>query len=206
MGCWGLVIYAMTAATCSGRAREHGGHVQRNVSGQFTVRFYLSAILQKYLDNFDLSIKVIYIMGTLGFSIGTSHSAAAAPNRSENSTGRPLCFLLVGTAVMAIFPNVYVAMVMISTMGIISMSISYCPYALLGQYHEMKEVQIFQSFILESFHLCSAVFILKSVGFLKANLLSLSLLQYIQHSPGNSRRGFGIDCAILSCQVSRCGV
>uniref|UniRef100_H3C9N8 Solute carrier family 45 member 4 n=1 Tax=Tetraodon nigroviridis TaxID=99883 RepID=H3C9N8_TETNG len=112
MGCWGLVIYAMTAATCS-------------------------AILQKYLDNFDLSIKVIYIMGTLGFSIGT--------------------------AVMAIFPNVYVAMVMISTMGIISMSISYCPYALLGQYHEMKE--------------------------------------YIQHSPGNSRRGFGIDCAILSCQV-----
>ncbi|XP_038580545.1 solute carrier family 45 member 4 [Micropterus salmoides] len=112
MGCWGLVIYAMTAATCS-------------------------AILQKYLDNFDLSIKVIYILGTLGFSIGT--------------------------AVMAVFPNVYVAMVMISTMGIISMSISYCPYALLGQYHEMKE--------------------------------------YIEHSPGNSRRGFGIDCAILSCQV-----
>ncbi|XP_049889897.1 solute carrier family 45 member 4 [Epinephelus moara] len=112
MGCWGLVIYAMTAATCS-------------------------AILQKYLDNFDLSIKVIYIMGTLAFSIGT--------------------------AVMAMFPNVYVAMVMISSMGIISMSISYCPYALLGQYHEMKE--------------------------------------YIRHSPGNSRRGFGIDCAILSCQV-----
>ncbi|XP_044028675.1 solute carrier family 45 member 4 isoform X2 [Siniperca chuatsi] len=112
MGCWGLVIYAMTAATCS-------------------------AILQKYLDNFDLSIKVIYILGTLGFSIGT--------------------------AFMAIFPNVYVAMVMISSMGIISMSISYCPYALLGQYHEIKE--------------------------------------YIQHSPGNSRRGFGIDCAILSCQV-----
>ncbi|XP_075961557.1 solute carrier family 45 member 4 [Anarhichas minor] len=112
MGCWGLVIYAMTAATCS-------------------------AILQKYLDNFDLSIKVIYITGTLAFSIGT--------------------------AVMAIFPNVYVSMVMISSMGIISMSISYCPYALLGQYHEMKE--------------------------------------YIRHSPGNSRRGFGIDCAILSCQV-----
>lgn len=43
---------------------------------------------------------------------------------------------------MAIFPNVYVAMVMISSMGIISMSISYCPYALLGQYHEMKAVQI----------------------------------------------------------------
>lgn len=48
--------------------------------------------------------------------------------------------LTLGTAVMAIFPNVYVAMVMISTMGIISMSISYCPYALLGQYHEIKEV------------------------------------------------------------------
>ncbi|XP_034017416.1 solute carrier family 45 member 4 [Thalassophryne amazonica] len=112
MGCWGLVIYALTAAICS-------------------------AILQKYLDNFDLSIKVIYIMGTLAFAIGT--------------------------AVMAIFPNVYVAMVMISSMGIISMSISYCPYALLGQYHEIKE--------------------------------------YIHHSPGNSRRGFGIDCAILSCQV-----
>lgn len=44
---------------------------------------------------------------------------------------------------MAIIPNVYVAMVMISTMGIISMSISYCPYALLGQYHEMKAVQIY---------------------------------------------------------------
>ncbi|XP_041932790.1 solute carrier family 45 member 4 [Alosa sapidissima] len=112
MGCWGLVIYAATAAVCS-------------------------ALLQKYLDNFDLSIKVIYILGTLGFSIGT--------------------------AVMAMFPNVYVAMVMISSMGVISMSISYCPYALLGQYHEIKE--------------------------------------YIHHSPGNSKRGFGIDCAILSCQV-----
>ena len=74
----------------------------------------LTALLQKYLDNFDLSIKVIYILGTLGFSIGT--------------------------AVMSIFPNVYVAMVMISSMGVISMSISYCPYALLGQYHEIKEV------------------------------------------------------------------
>ncbi|XP_029308129.1 solute carrier family 45 member 4-like [Cottoperca gobio] len=112
MGCWGLVVYAATAAVCS-------------------------AILQKYLDNFDLSIKIIYIVGTLGFSIGT--------------------------AVMAIFPNVYVAMVMISSMGIISMSISYCPYALLGQYHEIKE--------------------------------------YIHHSPANTKRGFGIDCAILSCQV-----
>lgn len=29
----------------------------------------------------------------------------------------------------------------------------------------------------------------------------LSLLQYVHHSPGNSKRGFGIDCAILSCQV-----
>ncbi|XP_072855502.1 solute carrier family 45 member 4 isoform X2 [Pogona vitticeps] len=112
MGCWGLVIYAATAAVCS-------------------------ALLQKYLDNYDLSIRVIYILGTLGFSIGT--------------------------AFMAMFPNVYVAMIMISTMGIVSMSISYCPYALLGQYHEIK--------------------------------------QYIHHSPGNSKRGFGIDCAILSCQV-----
>lgn len=112
MGCWGLVIYAATGAICS-------------------------ALLQKYLDNYDLSIKVIYVLGTLGFS--------------------------AGTAVMAMFPNVYVAMVTISTMGIVSMSISYCPYALLGHYHEIKE--------------------------------------YVHHSPGNSKRGFGIDCAILSCQV-----
>ncbi|XP_008071353.1 solute carrier family 45 member 4 [Carlito syrichta] len=112
MGCWGLVIYAATGAICS-------------------------ALLQKYLDNYDLSVRVIYVLGTLGFS--------------------------VGTALMAMFPNVYVAMVTISTMGVVSMSISYCPYALLGHYHEIK--------------------------------------QYVHHSPGNSKRGFGIDCAILSCQV-----
>lgn len=47
----------------------------------------------------------------------------------------------VGTAVMAMFANVYVAMIMISTMGVVSMSISYCPYALLGQYHDIKEVR-----------------------------------------------------------------
>lgn len=76
--------------------------------------FIPAALLQKYLDNYDLSIKVIYILGTLGFSLGT--------------------------AVMAMFPNVYVTMIMISTMGIVSMSISYCPYALLGQYHEIKQV------------------------------------------------------------------
>lgn len=74
-----------------------------------------AALLQKYLDNYDLSIRVIYVLGTLGFSIGT--------------------------AVMAMFANVYIAMVMISTMGVVSMSISYCPYALLGQYHDIKEVR-----------------------------------------------------------------
>ncbi|KAM8785715.1 solute carrier family 45 member 4 isoform 2-T2 [Rhynchonycteris naso] len=93
MGCWGLVIYAATGAICS-------------------------ALLQKYLNNYDLSIRVIYVLGTLGFSIGT--------------------------AVMAMFANVYVAMITISTMGIVSMSISYCPYALLGQYHDIKEVYISQ--------------------------------------------------------------
>uniref|UniRef100_A0A8C7A7D7 Solute carrier family 45 member 4 n=1 Tax=Nothoprocta perdicaria TaxID=30464 RepID=A0A8C7A7D7_NOTPE len=107
MGCWGLVIYAATAAV---------------------------SLLQKYLDNYDLSIKVIYILGTLGFSLGT--------------------------AVMAMFPNVYVTMIMISTMGIVSMSISYCPYALLGQYHDIKQVP-----------------------------------------KGQNGFRFGIDCAILSCQV-----
>ncbi|XP_034030805.1 solute carrier family 45 member 4-like [Thalassophryne amazonica] len=112
MGCWGMMVYAATAAVCS-------------------------AILQKSLDHFDLSVKIIYIIGTLSFCIGT--------------------------AIMSIFPNVYVSVVMISSMGIISMSISYCPYALLGQYHEISE--------------------------------------YIHHSPGKTRRGFGIDCAILSCQV-----
>ncbi|XP_063103010.1 solute carrier family 45 member 4 isoform X2 [Cavia porcellus] len=112
MGCWGLVICAATGAICS-------------------------ALLQKYLNNYDLSIRVIYVLGMLGFS--------------------------VGTAVMAMFPNVYVAMVTMSTMGIITMSISYCPYALLGHYHDIKE--------------------------------------YVHHSPRNSKRGFGIDCAILSCQV-----
>ncbi|KAK2095096.1 hypothetical protein P7K49_026512 [Saguinus oedipus] len=74
-----------------------------------------AALLQKYLDNYDLSVRVVYVLGTLGFS--------------------------VGTAVMAMFPDVCVAMVTISTMGIVSMSISYCPYALLGQYHDIKQVR-----------------------------------------------------------------
>lgn len=26
-------------------------------------------------------------------------------------------------------------------------------------------------------------------------------IQYLRHSPGKSKRGFGIDCAILTCQV-----
>lgn len=82
---------------------------------------FFAALLQKYLDNYDLSIRIIYILGTLGFTIGTT--------------------------VMFIFPNVYVSMIMISTMGIVSMSISYCPYALLGQYHEMKEVSGISQFL-----------------------------------------------------------
>lgn len=54
----------------------------------------------------------------------------------------------VGTAVMAMFANVYVAMIMISTMGVMSMSISYCPYALLGQYHDIKEVRLHPRWVL----------------------------------------------------------
>lgn len=90
MGCWGLVVYAATAAVCSGKPTslhsfsffffffktpafssdvlEHWfSNIYLPVS-LFT--FLISAILQKYLDNFDLSIKVIYIVGTLGFSVG----------------------------------------------------------------------------------------------------------------------------------------
>ena len=88
------------------------------------------------------------MVGTLAFSVGESLTSV------EYTGFKFLCIHLfslryvikrfpplnLGTAVMAIFPNVYVSMVMISTMGVISMSISYCPYALLGQYHEIKEV------------------------------------------------------------------
>uniref|UniRef100_A0A8B9QW84 Solute carrier family 45 member 4 n=1 Tax=Anas platyrhynchos TaxID=8839 RepID=A0A8B9QW84_ANAPL len=110
MGCWGLVIYAATAAVCSGK-RLHSQTLERDLHP-----------------------------GHTGFFSG---------HCSDGDV-----------------PNVYVTMIMISTMGIVSMSISYCPYALLGQYHDIKEVR-----------------------------------GYIHHSPGNSKRGFGIDCAILSCQV-----
>ena len=57
-----------------------------------TTRPLSAALLQKYLDSYDLSIRVVYVLGTLGFSLGT--------------------------AVMAMFANVYVAMIMISTMGV----------------------------------------------------------------------------------------
>lgn len=82
-------------------------------------------------------------MGTLAFSIGINAYISIHLGKINKSDTNLKCiyFPSTGTAVMSIFPNVYVSMVMISTMGIISMSISYCPYALLGQYHEMKEVQ-----------------------------------------------------------------
>ncbi|TRY56498.1 hypothetical protein DNTS_018431 [Danionella cerebrum] len=190
---------------------------------------------KRILNNYDLSIKVIYMLGTLGFS--------------------------VGTAVMAIFPNVYVAMVMISTMGIISMSMSYCPYALLGQYHEIKErapappgsvrvesrircVLLADDLLLlsttregltelppeksdASSYLAAAlsgptpplsrvpercegrqgqtereqVDSARAAAGLSERPRNTSCSMYIHHSPGNSRRGFGIDCAILTCQV-----
>ncbi|KAG7251961.1 hypothetical protein CRUP_005217 [Coryphaenoides rupestris] len=147
MGCWGLVVYAATAAVCS-------------------------AILQKYLDHFDLSIKVIYVVGTLAFS--------------------------VGTAVMAVFPNVYVSMVMISTMGVISMSISYCPYALLGQYHESKE--LLRTAVMAVFpNVYVSMVMISTMGVIS---MSISYCPYaLLGHPENTRRGFGIDCAILSCQV-----
>lgn len=72
------------------------------------------AVLQKCLDTYDLSIRIVYILGTLCYA--------------------------VGSAVTSIFINLYVAMIMISSMGFIYITIIYCPYALLGQYHEIKEV------------------------------------------------------------------
>lgn len=111
---------------------------------------------------------------------------------------------------MAIFPDVYVSMIMISSMGIISMSISYCPYALLGQYFEIKEVCLDARVCVEAllsrgaapstFHRD-----VQSVTDDSAVIDRWSAVfppQYINHSPANTKRGFGIDCAILSCQVS----
>lgn len=45
------------------------------ISNQFLYSYHClllthTAILQKYLDNFDLSIKIIYIVGTLAFTVG----------------------------------------------------------------------------------------------------------------------------------------
>uniref|UniRef100_A0AAJ7T183 LOW QUALITY PROTEIN: solute carrier family 45 member 4-like n=1 Tax=Petromyzon marinus TaxID=7757 RepID=A0AAJ7T183_PETMA len=111
-GCWGLVIYAATAALLSG-------------------------LLQRYTVHRDVSLKLLYSVGTLGFSLGM--------------------------AVMAAVPNLAVSMTMIGTMGLLYVVLSYCPYAMLGFYHEDDE--------------------------------------YVRHSPGGTRRGLGIDCAILSCQV-----
>lgn len=103
----------------------------------------------------------------------------------------------VGTAVMAVFANVYVAMAMISTMGVVSMSISYCPYALLSQYHDIKEVGL----PAPGRRLCVGPGRPPGRARPGRRASPAPLLQYIHHSPGSSKRGFGIDCAILSCQV-----
>ncbi|RXN00196.1 Solute carrier family 45 member 4 [Acipenser ruthenus] len=160
MGCWGLVIYATTAAMCS-------------------------AILQKYLDNYDLSIKIIYILGTLGFAIGT--------------------------AVMAIFPNVYVTMVMISTMGIISMSVSYCPYALLGQYHEIEEVYISQILVasalggvVEAVGSVRVIPMVASVGSFLGFLASTFLVIYPQTPSGDKAKEE--QQAVLALPAGSCDV
>lgn len=86
MGCWGLVIYAMTAATCSGIAQAHllahrHTHSAFKLWTNQSLNLPFPAILQKYLDNFDLSIKIIYILGTLGFSIGMNCSTMREYNQ-----------------------------------------------------------------------------------------------------------------------------
>uniref|UniRef100_A0A8C4QXV2 Solute carrier family 45 member 4 n=1 Tax=Eptatretus burgeri TaxID=7764 RepID=A0A8C4QXV2_EPTBU len=68
----------------------------------------LSALFQKFGQG--LSIKTIYCISTSSFFIGSS--------------------------IMAMFPNVYISIVMMSTMGLFYMGMLYCPYALLGLYHE----------------------------------------------------------------------
>ena len=84
MGCWGLVVYAATAAVCSGKTHFKIRIQPKKVERELPLPFFFSlkncllqliiclypAILQKSLDNFDLSIKAIYIVGTLGFSVG----------------------------------------------------------------------------------------------------------------------------------------
>lgn len=39
MGCWGLVIYALTAATCSGRAQNRSGAFNCNNLRHLIVQF-----------------------------------------------------------------------------------------------------------------------------------------------------------------------
>lgn len=71
MGCWGLVVYAATAAVCSGKTQTASFFYRTiQLTTQWMTVFLHPAILQKYLDHFDLSIRVIYILGTLGFSVG----------------------------------------------------------------------------------------------------------------------------------------
>uniref|UniRef100_A0A8C4QEM0 Uncharacterized protein n=1 Tax=Eptatretus burgeri TaxID=7764 RepID=A0A8C4QEM0_EPTBU len=94
-------------------------------------------MLQRYVAYRDVSVRFLYCTGTLGFALGL--------------------------ITMAAFPTLHVCMIGVATMGLLFIVLLYCPYAILGLYHEDKE--------------------------------------YIAHSPDGTKRGLGIDCAILSCQA-----
>lgn len=215
MGCWGLVIYAMTAATCSGNKALHC------LTARDTRRAELC-------HNLGYKPHPCLLFPRQPFFRSTSTTLTWA-SRSSTSWER-----LDSPSVLATTQRETIAARKVRGCGgcnswpCSSLLCRNCCHGHLSQcvcrhgddqqhgchLHEHLLLSLRSAgtvpwnergantrrwnILAAGYKLASNMFFLRLPSLIVA---SGCLLQYIHHSPGNSRRGFGIDCAILSCQV-----
>lgn len=124
MGCWGMCIYAFSAAFYSGellsgqRREELLGNVyfsQSYLSLSLSLGFFsLPAILEKLEERF--SLRTLYFFAYLAFGLGTGLTTLST--------------------------NIYVVLSLCVTYGVLFSSLCTLPYSLLCEYYQSPQVSI----------------------------------------------------------------
>lgn len=121
MGCWGMCIYAFSAAFYSGK-HSHSRYfwlcLDRLTLNSSSSLLQLSAILEKLEERF--SLRTLYFFAYLAFGLGT------------------------GLATLS--TNLYVVLSLCVTYGVLFSSLCTLPYSLLCEYYQSPQVS-FSTFI-----------------------------------------------------------
>lgn len=134
MGCWGMCIYAFSAAFYSGEPSSPSQHILDVCAAQ--------AREEQFVE--------LYLFSLLSLSVFLPHRPAILEKLEERFSLRTLYFFAylafgLGTGLATLSTNLYVVLSLCVTYGVLFSSLCTLPYSLLCEYYQSPQVSVYTS-------------------------------------------------------------